>query len=113
MEHRIQQLPKPFIIMGDFNSHSNVWRCRDTEQKGIIIDVINRNNLRLYNNKAYTYLHPRTGTFSAIDLTLADASIFLDNSWKVHDDTCGSDHFPIILGILGEQNGTSSKIHAF
>ena len=30
-------------------------------------------------------------------LTLADASIFLDYSWKVHDDTCGSDHFPIIL----------------
>ena len=63
----------------------------------IIEDVINRNNLLLYNNKAYTYLHPGTGTYSAIDLTLADASIFLDYSWKVHDDTCGSDHFPIIL----------------
>ena len=98
LEHLIQQLPKPFIIMGDFNSHSNVWGCRDTDQKGRIIeDVINRNNLLLYNNKAYTYLHPGTGTYSAIDLTLADASIFLDYSWKVHDDTCGSDHFPIIL----------------
>ena len=84
--------------MGDFNSHSNVWGCRDTDQKGRIIeDVINRNDLLLYNNKAYTYLHPGTGTYSAIDLTLADASIFLDYSWKVHDDTCGSDHFPIIL----------------
>ena len=30
-------------------------------------------------------------------MTLADASTFLDYSWKVHDDTCGSDHFPIIL----------------
>ena len=59
--------------------------------------MINRNNLLLYNNKSYTYLHPGTGTYSAIDLTLADASIFLDYSWKVHDDTCGSDHFPIIL----------------
>ena len=64
---------------------------------GVIEDVINRNNLLLYNNKAYTYLHPGMGTYSAIDLTLADASIFLDYSWKVHDDTCGSDHFPIIL----------------
>ena len=43
-----------FIIMGDFNSHSNVWGCRDTDQKGRIIeDVINRNNLLLYNNKSY------------------------------------------------------------
>ena len=56
VEHLISQLPKPFIIMVDFNSHSNVWGCRDTAQKGRIIeDVINRNNLLLYNNKSYTY----------------------------------------------------------
>ena len=96
LKHLLEQLPKPFIIMGDFNSHSNVWGCRDTDQKGRIIDVINRNNLLLYNNESYTYLHPGTGTYSAIDLTLADASIFLDYIWKVHDDTWGSDHFPII-----------------
>ena len=104
LEHLIQQLPKPFIIMGDFNSHSNIWGCRDTDQKGRIIeDVINRNNLLLYNNKTYTYLHPGTGTYSAIDLTLADASVFLDYSWKVHNDTCGSDHFPIILENSGPE----------
>ena len=45
LEHLIQQLPKPFIIMGDFNSHSNIWGCSDTDQKGRIIDVSNRNNL--------------------------------------------------------------------
>ena len=104
LEHLIALFPKPFIIMGDFNSHSNVWGCRDTDQKGRIIeDVINRNNLLLYNNKSYTYLHPGTGTYSAIDLTLADASIFLVYSWKVHDDTCGSDHFPIILENSGPE----------
>ena len=97
LEHLIQQLPKPFIIMGDFNSHSNVWGCRDTDQKGIIIeDVINR-------NKSFTYLHPGTGTHTAIYLTLAHVSIFLDYSWKVHDDTCGSDHFPIILENSGPE----------
>ena len=105
MEHLIQQLPKPFIIMGDSNSHSNIWGCRDTDQKGRIIeDGIDRNinNLLLY-DKTYTYLHPGTGTYSAIDLTLADASIFLDYSWKVHNDTCGSDHFPIILENSGPE----------
>ena len=56
LEHLIQQLPKPFIIMGDFNSHSNIWGCRDTDQNGRIIeDVINRNNLPLHNTKTYTY----------------------------------------------------------
>ena len=29
--------------------------------------------------------------------------IFLDYSWKVHDDTCGSDHFPIILENSGPE----------
>ena len=101
-EHLITQLPKSFIIMGVFNSHSNVWGCRDTDQKGRLLeDTINRNNLLLYNNKSYTYLHPGTGTYSAIDLTLADASIFWDYSWKVHDEKCVSDHFPIIFRELG------------
>ena len=36
-------------------------------------------------------------------MTLADASIFLDYSWKVHDDTCGSDHFPIIVENSGPE----------
>ena len=63
--------------MSDFNSHSNVWGCRDTDQKGRIIeDVINRNNLLLYNNKSFTYLHPGTGTYTTIDLTLVDAPFF-------------------------------------
>ena len=63
LEQLIAQLPKQFIITGDFNSHSNVWGCIDTAQKGrIIVNVINRYNLLLYNNKSYTYLHPGTGT---------------------------------------------------
>ena len=31
IEHLISQLPKPFIIIGGFNSHSNAWGCRDTD----------------------------------------------------------------------------------
>ena len=51
----------------------------------------------IYNNKSNTYLHPAAGTYSAIDLSICDPSLFLDYNWKVHDDTCGSDHFPILL----------------
>ena len=43
------------------------------------------------------HIHTGIGTYSTIDLTLDNASIFQDYNWKVHDDTCGSDHFPIIL----------------
>ena len=34
---------------------------------------------------------------SFIDLTICDLSIFLDFSWNPFNDTCRSDHYPIIL----------------
>ena len=88
---------------GEFDSPSNIWGYLNTDQKGRIIDVINRNNLLLYNNKSYTYLNPGTGTYSAIKLTLADASKLLDYNWRIHDDTYGIDHFQIILENLGSE----------
>ena len=51
----------------------------------------------MYNNKSNTYLHPATGTYSAIDLTICDLNWFLDYNWKVYDDTWVRDHFPILL----------------
>ena len=51
----------------------------------------------MYNNKSNTYLNPATGTYSAIDQTICDPNLFFDYTWKVHDDTCGNDHFPILL----------------
>jgi len=30
-----------------------------------------------------------------LNLSICDPSLYLDYSWKVHDDLCGSDHFPI------------------
>ena len=61
-------------------------------------DLILKNYLILFNDKSHT------GTFTTIDLTLDSPSIFLDFSWKVGPDPCGSEHFPIIL----ENNGLSS-----
>lgn len=57
----------------------------------------------LLNNKQSTYIHPATGTCSSIDLALCHPSLFLDFSWKVHDDLCGSDHFPIIISQSNSQ----------
>ena len=99
LDNLLQQLPKPYILMGDFNSHNELWGCRDTNSKGRNMEsFINRNNICLYNNnKTNTYLSPASGTYSAIDLTMSDPTVFLDYSWRAHEDTCGSDHFPLIL----------------
>ena len=58
------------------------------------------NKLCILNNKSHTYLNSFTGSYSAIDLTLCDPVSYMDYGWKVRDDLCGSDHFPILLEIL-------------
>ena len=38
------------------------------------------------NDKSYTYLHPATGTFSSLDLSLCHSSLLLDFDWSVCED---------------------------
>ena len=87
----IDQLPQPFMLVGDFNGHSKVWGCLDTNNRGEIIeDVIAENDLCLLNEKQPTYLHPPTGNYYAIDLSLCHPNIYLDFDWSVCDDLHGS-----------------------
>ena len=94
----VEQLPTPYIIVGDFNGHNPLWGCSDYNNMGKTLeDFITENDICLMNNKMATYLHPATGHYSSLDLALCHPSLYLDYSWGVHDDLCGSDHFPIIL----------------
>ena len=94
----IEQFPRPFIIMGDFNSHNEIWGSKKTDKKGKVIEsLLNQHQLCMYNNKFQTYLHPATCTYSAIHLTICNPNLFLDYNWKVHDDTCGSGYITILL----------------
>ena len=102
VEHLINQLPKPFILMGDFNSHHTLWGCIDTNDKGRIIeDFITDHDLVLLNDKSSIYLHPATGSYSSLDLTICSPGIFPEFTWKVCDDLHGSDHFPIQVSEVG------------
>ena len=40
LEEQITQLPTPFILMGDFNAHSKLWRCELTDKKGNILRIL-------------------------------------------------------------------------
>ena len=102
VDNLIYQLPKPFILMGDFNSHHTLWGCTNTNDKGRIIeDFITKHDLILLNDKSSTNLHPATGSYSSLDLTICSPGIFPDFNWKVVDDLHGSDHFPIQVSEVG------------
>ena len=112
LDHLIDQLQKPFILMGDFNPHHTLWGCTDTNDK--IEDFITKHDLVLLNDKSSTYLHPATGSYSSLDLTICSPGIFPNFDWKVVDDLRGSDHFPIQVSEVGpsvQQRPQRWKLH--
>ena len=100
----IAQLPLPFLLLGDLNGHHSLWGSSDDNRRGKqIADFISNNNLCLFNDGTPTYLHAATSSFSSLDLSISSPVLFQDFSWRVNDDLCGSDHYPLIL----ENNGPS------
>ena len=59
--------------------------------------VINENDMCQLNNGAFTCVNPSSGNHSAIDLRICDPTACMEFAWNVYDDTCGSDHFPILI----------------
>ena len=47
-----------------------------------------------------TYFCPATGSFASIGLLLCSASVFLDFSWHVHSDYCGSENFLTFIDLV-------------
>ena len=96
--HLISQLPPPFIIMGDFNGHSPLWGSNDENTRGQMIQsVFEELDICLFNNGSPTYINATSHLPFHLDLTVCDPTLLLDFEWNVHDDLCGSDHFPIFL----------------
>ena len=94
----LEQLPSPYLLVGDFNGHNMLWGCSKNNVRGEIIEnFIEANDLCLMNDKSHTYLHPATGIFSSLDLSLCHPSLILDFDWYVCDDQHGSDHFPVVI----------------
>ena len=98
LESLLKQLPSPYILVGDFNGHNILWGCKNNNNRGEMLEnFIAKNDLCLMNDKSQTYLHPATGHFSSLDLSLCHPSLLLDYDWSVCDDQHGSDHFPVLM----------------
>ena len=71
LDDLVFQLPSPFILLGDFNGHNILWGSKDINDKDRIIEsFIDNHGLCLYNTKTPTYLHPATGTYTSLDLSI-------------------------------------------
>lgn len=98
LEQVVEQLPKPFLMVGDFNAHNTLWGSVKTDSRGQVVeDFILTNNVCLLNTGAPTYCSPSTGTMSCLDLAMCSSSLFLDFKWDIINNPYGSDHLPAVV----------------
>ena len=94
----LQQLPKPFLLLGDFNSRHPMWGDIVTNNKGnLIASLIENEDLTLLNTGEATHYHQPTGTMSCIDLSITSSDCVIDFNWNLSEDWHTSDHSPIII----------------
>lgn len=101
LRHLINSLEKPFLLLGDFNAHSDTWgSLKNTRRGNEINDLFDSMDLVIKNSGQHTHFSPSYNTFSCIDLTITNSSIASRFDWNVIEDLHGSDHFPISLDLL-------------
>jgi hypothetical protein len=114
LNNLINQLPSPYIIMGDFNGHNPLWGSDRLTDKGKKLEnFANQNNLCILNDSSNTYLHPGNGSYTctSIDISRTDPTLACGLSWTVYDDLCGSDHFPTLIeDIIPSSNNQNQNL---
>ncbi|GFY11800.1 putative RNA-directed DNA polymerase from transposon X-element [Trichonephila clavipes] len=98
LNNLVDQLPAPFVILGDFNGHSTLWGSAKTNPRGIRIEqVLSDHCLCLLNHEEPTYFYEPTRSFHTLDLAICSPSLFPNLNFSVEKDLYNSDHFPVIL----------------
>ena len=82
LENLIDQLPRPFLLLGDFNGHSPVWGSDRSSPRGLMLEsLFSELDLCVLNDGSNAHFYSANGSFSCIDLSVCDPSmIFSVNS---------------------------------
>ncbi|GFW69785.1 putative RNA-directed DNA polymerase from transposon X-element [Trichonephila clavipes] len=106
LSNLVDQLPAPFVILGDFNGHSTLWGSVKTNPRGRQFEqVLSDHCLCLLNHEEPTYFHEPTRSFHTLDLAICSPSLFPNLNLSVEKDLYNSDHFPVILSHDSDTGG--------
>ena len=73
LERLIEQLPAPFVLVGDLNAHSPLWGDVRQDSRGQMVEkLLNDYNLCLLNTGEPTYRHHSHHPFSVPDVFICD-----------------------------------------
>lgn len=96
----VNQLDPPYIVMGDFNAHHQLWGSSRNDARGIaVVNAIEELDGVILNDGSPTWERPSAHP-SAIDLSICSANFASQLQWTRHSDLCGSDHYPIGITLL-------------
>lgn len=99
--HIISQLPKPFILVGDFNSRNLLWGSIHTDRRGKTVEkLLEDPNILLLNNGSPTRHNTTNRNFSTIDLSIASTNIAPCIECNTLPTYNGSNHWPIEIQIF-------------
>lgn len=98
IENLVNQLPKPFLLLGDFNAHSPLWFDRRECARGKVIQkIIEDRDIFLLDQDKFTHVSRAHQTFSHIDLSIVSLDLIDDFDWEADDYYRTSDHAPIYI----------------
>ena len=55
LQSLVDQLPVPFLLLGDFNAHNPLWGSENLDKGKIIEDLLDGNDIALFNDGSMTF----------------------------------------------------------
>ena len=84
LDDLVQQLPSPYILLGDLSAHRPMWGCcHQNIEGGLVERLLLSHSLVLLSNEQHTYVHPATGAASALGLTFSTPALSLNYKWTL------------------------------
>ena len=101
------QLPKPCLLLRDFNAHNVLWGSRVSNRRGREVErVALENGVHIMNDGTPTRIGYQSET--AIDLSLCSPELNAYFQWSFFSSPGGSDYCAIIIR-YGEEEGATGK----
>ena len=113
----LDQLPRPFLLLGDMNARSPLWEPAFTSasnRRGVLFeDLLTEYDISLLNDGSYTHYHIQTNTSSTIDLSFCSSESLLHFHYSVNPFLHGSDHYPVHIKLLTTSRERFSRPERF
>lgn len=103
LENITNQLPYPFILVGNFNAHHYLRGSNHCDSRGhIISDFLLNQELHILNHGSPTYICDNRGIHSHLGISICSSSLWSKLTWETYPYPMDSDHYLIFINLVEE-----------